>query len=110
MAVKACEEVGIKKEMIVLIGDEKQDGFLHFEELLDEQVKGERENLDPGKDLSFLVYSSGTTGLPKGVMLSHRNVVSDLFMVNSNEGEILKSGRDKVLSVLPYYHIYGMFA
>lgn len=92
----------------MLIGEEKAEGFLHFEDLLDGRSLGEREKLDPKKDLSFLVYSSGTTGLPKGVMLSHRNVVSDLFMVNSNEGEILKSGRDRVLSVLPYYHIYGM--
>lgn len=40
-------------------------------------------------------------------MSSHKNVVSDLFMVDSNEGEILKWERDRVLSVLPYYHIYG---
>jgi len=40
-------------------------------------------------------------------MLSHLNVVSDLFMVNSSEGTLLHWKNDKVLSVLPYYHIYG---
>lgn len=106
-AVKACAEVGIPKEMIVLIGDERDLNFLHFTDLLDEDVEGEREKLVPEQDLAFLVYSSGTTGLPKGVMLSHLNVVSDLFMVNSNEGQILGWRDDRVLSVLPYYHIYG---
>jgi 4-coumarate--CoA ligase len=41
-------------------------------------------------------------------MLSHSNVVSDLFMVNSSEGSILRWEEDKILSVLPYYHIYGI--
>jgi hypothetical protein len=40
-------------------------------------------------------------------MLTHINVVSDLFMVNSSEGALLKWNKDKILSVLPYYHIYG---
>lgn len=71
--------------------------------------KGERTKIDAEKDLAFLVYSSGTTGLPKGVMLTHLNVVSQLFMLNSVEGDILKWDRDKVLSVLPYYHIYGTY-
>ncbi|KAF8850680.1 acetyl-CoA synthetase-like protein [Acephala macrosclerotiorum] len=108
VAVKACSEVGIPKERIVLIGDEHDSNFLHFEELLDEDVRGERDKLIPKEDLAFLVYSSGTTGLPKRVMLSHLNVVSDLFMVDSNEGQILGWRDDRVLSVLPYYHIYGL--
>ncbi|CZR65650.1 related to 4-coumarate-CoA ligase [Phialocephala subalpina] len=108
VATKACSEVGIPHNRIVLIGDERDSSFLHFTDLQDPSPGGEREKLIPEKDLAFLVYSSGTTGLPKGVMLSHLNVVSDLFMVDSNEGTILGWEGDRVLSVLPYYHIYGL--
>ncbi|KAF4612605.1 hypothetical protein G7Y89_g15574 [Cudoniella acicularis] len=112
-ALKAAKEAGIAKNSILLIGDEKEgaEGCRHFSEILTEEGRAEdREKIDCEKDLSFLTYSSGTTGLPKGVMLSHLNVVSDLFMVNYVEGKLLNWERDKVLAVLPYFHIYGTFS
>lgn len=65
VALKACAEAEIAREKVVLIGDEREEGFLHFTDLMDESPKGERVKLDPARDLAFLVYSSGTTGLPK---------------------------------------------
>lgn len=109
VASKAAELVGIPKERVILIGDDIDDSgnVMHFTEIMDKQLTKKKVAIQADKDLAFLVYSSGTTGLPKGVMLTHRNVIANLFMVESSEGQLLKWNRDKVLSVLPYYHIYG---
>jgi acyl-CoA synthetase (AMP-forming)/AMP-acid ligase II len=72
-----------------------------------DSVAGEPEpvEIDPEKDLAALPYSSGTTGLPKGVMLTH-------FNLTSNVRQGLATGyliRDSVLlDFLPFYHIYGL--
>ena len=57
--------------------------------------------------LAALPYSSGTTGLPKGVMLSHRNLVSNIFQFLGPNATGLV-GDDVALCFLPLYHIYGL--
>ncbi|CAD6239526.1 GSCOCG00008732001-RA-CDS [Cotesia congregata] len=62
-------------------------------------------------DLAVLPYSSGTTGLPKGVMLSHHNLISNIIMTDSSCDFIQVSGndfQDVIPTVLPLFHIYGM--
>ncbi len=62
-------------------------------------------DIDARNDLITLPYSSGTTGLPKGVMLTHHNLVSNLAQTNAVEN----LGQTEVLiGILPFYHIYGM--
>jgi acyl-CoA synthetase (AMP-forming)/AMP-acid ligase II len=60
--------------------------------------------IDPANDLVVLPYSSGTTGLPKGVMLTHRNVVAQLNQIEAIESVEMPA----LLGVLPFFHIYGM--
>lgn len=61
--------------------------------------------IDPATDVVALPYSSGTTGLAKGVMLTHRNLVATLVQWNA----VLPTGpEDRLIAVLPFFHTYGL--
>jgi long-chain acyl-CoA synthetase len=62
---------------------------------------------DPARMLAALPYSSGTTGLPKGVMLSHYNLVANVYQL-IGPGASMLSDADVMLCFLPMYHIYGL--
>jgi acyl-CoA synthetase (AMP-forming)/AMP-acid ligase II len=63
-------------------------------------------DIDPATDLVTLPYSSGTTGLPKGVMLTHRNLVANVAQCRPLFD--LHEGDERVIAVLPFFHIYGL--
>jgi long-chain acyl-CoA synthetase len=66
-----------------------------------------RPDDDPARTLAALPYSSGTTGLPKGVMLSHYNLVANVYQL-IGPGASMLSDSDVMLCFLPMYHIYGL--
>ena len=70
-------------------------------------VKLPRPSADSAKTIAALPYSSGTTGLPKGVMLSHYNLVANVYQLIS-PGAVMLSDADVMLCFLPLYHIYGL--
>ncbi|MFI9602863.1 4-coumarate--CoA ligase family protein [Streptomyces sp. NPDC052043] len=63
--------------------------------------------IDPAEDVAALPYSSGTTGTPKGVMLTHRQIATNLAQL---EPVITSGPGDRILAVLPFFHIYGLTA
>ncbi len=71
-------------------------------DITDETLQTRMDNVKP-TDLATLIYTSGTTGNPKGVMLSHENLLSD---VNSSEYSFPVKAYDKALSFLPACHAY----
>jgi long-chain acyl-CoA synthetase len=66
-----------------------------------------QEPVDAGSDLAMLLYTGGTTGVSKGVMLSHRNLVANAFQARLWLPDI-QAGRENVLCVLPFFHAYGL--
>lgn len=111
-AIKAAESVGLPLSSILLMGSEKSEAFRHWSDVQpsNPQTARGRQELKPDEHLAFLVYSSGTTGLPKGVMLTHRNIVAQLSLLTGAMGRWYDSGKDKVLGILPFFHIYGLVA
>jgi long-chain acyl-CoA synthetase len=86
---------------------EPKPGTYSFKELLKEyDEKPPKVDIDPQEDLAALQYTGGTTGISKGAMLTHMNLVSNAVMcakwLNGKHAE------EKFLTVLPLFHIYGM--
>jgi long-chain acyl-CoA synthetase len=63
--------------------------------------------IDPKEDLALLQYTGGTTGFPKGVMLTHSNLAANATMC-SHWLYKCKKGEEKILGVLPFFHVYGL--
>ncbi|MEM0515783.1 long-chain-fatty-acid--CoA ligase FadD [Pseudoalteromonas sp. YIC-827] len=61
-------------------------------------------------DLAFLQYTGGTTGVSKGAMLTHGNMVGNLEQVSGCLGNILERGKEIVVTALPLYHIFALTA
>ncbi|KAK0731111.1 hypothetical protein B0H67DRAFT_473886 [Lasiosphaeris hirsuta] len=117
-ALEAAARAGIPENRIILIGDRRDASgkFKHFCSIRSTSYTGryEKNKISPKDDLAFLVYSSGTTGMPKGVCLTHYNMVSNVLQMQYVEGsQWLPNGGydgkgDKQLGVLPFFHIYGL--
>jgi len=100
-AAPAAQQVGI--EEIFVLGS--APGATPFAALLETDAPAPRAPVDPARDLAVLPYSSGTTGFPKGVMLTHRNLVANLLQTAWVHHV---AEQDRIIAVLPFFHIYGM--
>ncbi|WP_114569969.1 long-chain-fatty-acid--CoA ligase [Exiguobacterium flavidum] len=64
--------------------------------------------VDPKEDVAVLQYTGGTTGLPKGVMLTHFNLTANVQQIDEWFYKYTRGDGRKLLAVVPYFHVYGM--
>jgi acyl-CoA synthetase (AMP-forming)/AMP-acid ligase II len=102
----AAAEDGVDIKEIVVLGDGDSTGATPIADFLAGSPAAPAVSVT-GADLAALPYSSGTTGLPKGVLLTHRNLVANLLQLDPTLR--LRPGA-RLLAVLPFFHIYGLTA
>jgi acyl-CoA synthetase (AMP-forming)/AMP-acid ligase II len=90
---------------VVVLGE--ADGATPIAALLATDAPAPDVALDPDTAVALLPYSSGTTGLPKGVMLTHANLVTTVRQMNSG---LRLTPDDTVLAVAPFFHVMGFMA
>ncbi|HJR45799.1 MAG TPA: 4-coumarate--CoA ligase family protein [Actinomycetota bacterium] len=100
-AREAADKAGV--EEVFVLGE--AEGATPFASLLGGDAAPPKIDFDPANDLVVMPYSSGTTGLPKGVMLTHRNLVANVCQSIPPQST---DENDVVIGVLPFFHIYGM--
>ena len=73
---------------------------------------GQKLSLSPvatkKEDLAFLQYTGGTTGVPKGAMLTHRNMLANIEQLTAWVRPILREGQETFITALPLYHIFSL--
>lgn len=109
-ATAAAREAGIEELFVFeTAGGDANGGGVNgatpFSSLLDSDGDAPEVTINPREDLVALPYSSGTTGLPKGVMLTHYNLVANMCQMDGLE---YFTGNDTLICVLPLFHIYGL--
>lgn len=95
---------------IIVLGEERVQGTIYWDELLEAAERASNNGIESvvnQNDLCALPFSSGTTGLSKGVMLTHRNIVANLCSTLFSVGPDL-IGKLTILGLIPYFHIYGL--
>lgn len=119
VARQAAKGAGIAADRVWVLSGKGSDsnrrkGLLYVDQILESRSGKSHRARRAAKsgDLAFLVYSSGTTGLPKGVMLSHGNIIANVLQL-SHEGKAMACDKpaemapNPVVAFLPFYHIYG---
>ncbi|MGW0814275.1 4-coumarate--CoA ligase family protein [Streptomyces viridiviolaceus] len=104
VARRAAELAGGVQEIFVC---DSAPGHRSLIDMLASTAPEPRVAIDPAEDVAALPYSSGTTGIPKGVMLTHRQIATNLAQLHPS---MPAAPGDRVLAVLPFFHIYGLTA
>jgi acyl-CoA synthetase (AMP-forming)/AMP-acid ligase II len=106
-AEEAAATVNLPADAVIVLDGEgvATTGHPNGEDLLAPRAAAPQVGFDPATHLAVLPYSSGTTGNPKGVMLTHRNLVANVAQTHPVQDVV---AQDVVIAIMPFFHIYGM--
>ncbi len=82
--------------------------ILRYEALIDNDGTYEQVDINPHEDIALYQYTGGTTGLPKGAMLTHANISANAEQASMWLG--CADGEEKMLGVIPFFHVFAMTA
>ena len=110
IALSAAKLTGFPLDRILVFGEESASGqgLRHIYSKMKDRAPGMTRNPLSPDDPAYLVYSSGTTGRPKGAMVTHLNVVASMVLQKHIESPFMDWETTRLLALLPMYHIYGM--
>lgn len=99
----------IQKKQYGIVVKVKHEGNIHLltKILTSSPQKVTAYNFDAEEDVALLQYTGGTTGSPKGVMLTHKNLIANTEMSEKWLYKC-KPGEGSVLGIIPFFHVYGM--
>jgi long-chain acyl-CoA synthetase len=83
----------------------KRRDVIPFSELVDNKGDSGRVPIDPRKDIALIQYTGGTTGVPKGAMLTHQNITANARQINALDPE--PEAEDRIMGVLPFFHVFA---
>jgi len=87
----------------------RDSGHVSFAELIADKGPVETVAIDPAADLAVLQYTGGTTGIPKGAMLTHANLTANVAQIFERVPNLMP-GRERAILLLPLFHVFGMTA
>lgn len=93
-----------RKELAAINWD---DNHLNWDDLMSEEGDFKPVNITPKEDVAVLQYTGGTTGTPKGAMLSHANIYSNTIQASSWFTGV-RVGEERMMGVLPFFHVFAM--
>jgi len=86
----------------------EREGFYQFQDLIKKYPPNPPKiKFNIHEDLVTLPYTGGTTGLPKGAMITHYNLTAARYLGEKFWGNVVQEGKETILAYLPFYHIYG---
>ena len=104
--IRALFRAFLKKKMVGKIDIDKRKEVVFWQDVLKHEKTDKREEIDPKEDVAMFQYTGGTTGFPKGVMLTHYNLVVNAYQVA--EWDTRTTPEDVAVGCLPVFHVYGM--